>query len=158
MRVVQDPFLVVVRVRGTPRYLVGREPRQNFTGLVIASWRRIGVLKTKILVLSLLRERPEAMRKVNIRHLIFLAYLRDDLDISIVSSMNCKWSEALVWLLVGMIPINSFLWVATFNDRPNPSTMSMNKKWERGYPCLIPIEEWKVGDGEHSLKWRKKKR
>ena len=55
-----------------------------------------------------------------------------------------------------MIPINSFLWVATFNDRPNPSTMSMNKKWERGYPCLIPIEEWKVGDGDTFTKMEKK--
>ena len=59
-------------------------------------------------------------------------------------------------MLVGMIPINSFLWVATFNDRPNPSTMSMNKKWERGYPCLISIEEWKLGDGETFTKMEKK--
>ena len=128
MRVVQDPFLVVVRVRGTPRYLEGREPSQKFTDLVIASWRWIGVLKTKILDLSLLRERPKAMRKDDIRHSMFLSYLRDDLDGSIVSSRNCKWSKALALLLVGLIPINSFLWVATFNDQPNPSTMSMNKK------------------------------
>ena len=142
-----DSFYCLPNSRGIPRYLDGKAPFENPKILKMFLWVAGGVLTKKTWELFGLTTKPEAFAKRSRLFLKLCASWTEGCPISILSSTNC-------WCVWGVIPSWTFnplispqsAW-ATMR-RLKPSAMRIKTKGERGSPCLIPREGWKVLVGD----------
>jgi len=85
---------------------------------------------------------PNAFKKESKIHLNIEAIIRDALPSKSVSSMNWEWLILLVpltiWIL-GKFPTTLYDLIFQLRD----STIIMNKRGNRGHPCLNPSLLWK---------------
>ena len=113
------------------------------------------MLKKKIWDLSLLHSRPEASKKVWRISWRELASLTVGLPIKRVSSTNWLCEIGGEMSCRGN-PARQVFSIAAWMDRLSPSAMIMNRKGDRGSPCLIPLEGEKGLEGTPYARIEKK--
>lgn len=122
-----------------PKSFVGKFPIMNPIILARKACEGVDVLKKKkISDLCLFISIPEALVKSVRISIIFLTPLSDAYPYIITSSTNCWWVNGRSFPY-SLRPLYFLLLTFTFIYLPRPSTARINKKGERGSPCLGPL-------------------
>jgi len=125
------------RANCVPKYFVGKYPERKPNILVNKDLTLPGVLKKNVQDLSLLIWVHEASMKRSRIFFILFTSLRETAQKSMISSTNCWW---VIGRLLPQI-LNPLIFLSLryfFIYLPSPSAAMINKKGDRGSPCLSP--------------------
>jgi len=125
------------RLRGIPKYFIGKDPMLNPKVGNRNLWERILVLNINTFYLSLLIRVPEASMKSLRMDRISLDSFRVAWQKSIMSSTN-YWCESFKPAPQRLRPLSWPPWILILICQPRPSAAIMKRKGESGSPCLKP--------------------